>query len=118
MIQGTLCPQCGKPVMPYGRYLRETAGLPRKISKCSHCQVELKRSPAIYPLLWFGSGALVALIFYVLPRFRSWPSGWSGLGTVMILATASVFLINFCGWLFVGWRVASTPSDVSTPPSK
>ena len=115
MIQGTLCPECGKPVMPYGRYLRELAGMPRKISKCSRCQVELKRNPAIYLLLSFGTGAAVALILYVLPRFL--PSG-SGFGTVIILMVASVFLINFCGWLFVGWRVASTPSDVSTKPPK
>jgi hypothetical protein len=117
MIQGTLCPQCGKPVMPYGRFLWEANGKLRKISKCSHCQVELKRSPAIYLLLFFGTGAAMALILFVLPRFRLLPSGWGGL-EVMILMVASVFLINFCGWLFVGWRVASTPSDVSTKPPK
>lgn len=104
--------------MPYGRYLRETAGLPRKISKCSYCQVELKRSPAIYPLLMIGSGAIVALILFVLPRFRLLPSGWDGLGTVLILAVASVFLLNFCGWLFVGWRVARIPSDVAAKSPK
>ena len=59
---------------------------------------------------------IVALILFVLPRVHLLPSGWGGLGTVMILGVAAVFLINFCGWLFVGWRVASTPSDVSTKP--
>ena len=102
--------------MPYGRYLRELAGLPRKISKCSHCQVELKRNPAIYPLLMIGAGAAGALIPFVVPRLL--PSGWGGFGTVIIFLVASVYLINFCGWLFVGWRVASTPSDVSTKPPK
>jgi hypothetical protein len=91
--------------MPYGRYLREMAGLPTRISKCAHCQVELQRNPAIYALLSLGSTAAVLLIFFAVPRLL--PAGWGGMWTVLLLMVASVFLINFLGWLLVGWRVAS-----------
>jgi hypothetical protein len=117
MIECKPCPQCGKPVMPYGRYLKEMAGTPSKISKCSHCQTEVMRNPSILTLLSVGSVALVVLLFYVAPRFVP-SSGWAGLGALLIVGTAGVFFLNFCGWLLVGWRCASAPSSAKAEGSQ
>lgn len=83
------------------------AGSPARIPKCSHCQVELQRNPAIYTLLSVGSALAVMLVFFVLPEALP---GWGGFWMVLVLMTASVFLLNFLGWLLVGWRIAPAPA--------
>lgn len=116
MLHGTLCPRCNKPVMPYLRFLREAE--PYKLSKCSHCQVELKRKPIVWLLLLLGGTALAAVAALALPYVGSrW--GVVGSASLVVLAVVTFTLVlNVCGWLFIGWNVASQPSDSSrTPPS-
>jgi len=113
MIECKPCPQCSKPVMPYGRYLQEMAGTPSKKSKCSHCQTEVMRNPSILTLLSVGSFGLVVVLFYVAPRYVP-SSGWAGFVSLLLVGAAGVFFLNFLGWLYVGWRIAPAPTKAST----
>jgi hypothetical protein len=113
MPPGTLCPQCGKPVMPYLRFFREAE--PYKISRCSHCQVELKRNKVAWLLLCVAAAAGAAVaglgITYVFAR-------WGAAGTLalgLVVLAVLTFGLNVCGWLFVGWELAAPSHDRSGP---
>ena len=99
--------------MDYRRFRREAE--PDKISRCSNCNVELRRSKLVFlllmvgvivtcfveacPYLLFFSPSIVSankfffVLFYIL---------WT-----ILVALASVNTINVFGWLFVGWKLAS-----------
>lgn len=102
MLTGTLCPACGKPVMSYSRFRREAE--PLKTSRCSGCEVELKRKKSVWLLLAIGGVVAAAdvliIIKYVAERW--------GIGATAILAIVSIAVIvlatNVAGWLFVGWE--------------
>lgn len=100
--------------MPYSRYLLTMAGRPNKISTCSHCAAELQPSPALAGLLASGS-CVIMMLFFVVPDVV--PAPWRGIGTVLILSVASVFLFNFLGWLLIGWRKAPSPATKQSAPS-
>ena len=118
MIECQPCPQCGKPVMSYGRYLSGMAGSISKVSKCSHCQVELKRNPSLLTLLSVGSTGLAILLIIVAPKYLPSPMGWAGFFALILLGSAGVFFINFLGWLWVGWQPASAAPTAKAEGSK
>jgi hypothetical protein len=102
MLTGTRCPQCGQPVMAYGRFFREAE--PYKTSRCSHCDVELQRKGSVWLLL--GGGAVVLATLTGL----AWPYLFTNLGiaggivVLLVVVAVWVLLLNVCGWLFVGWK--------------
>ena len=95
MSSGTLCPNCGKPVMPYGRFLRQAE--PYKISRCSNCDVELKRKKSVWLLLLVGAVILATMIGFGIPfTFERWGVVAASVFT-FVVSGAGVVVINFCG---------------------
>lgn len=109
MPTGTLCPQCGKPVMSYRRFVREAE--PYKTSRCSNCDVELRRSKVVWLMLAVGGLAAGALAVFAGPYIHS---RW-GVGATAAMAIAYVvaftFGLNVCGWLFIPWVPAASDGD-------
>ena len=106
MLTGTLCPACGNPVMSYGRFRREAE--PYKTSRCSGCEVELKRKKSVWLLLAIGMAVAVAdllmVIEYVGGRYGTVTTVLVGFVTLAVI----VLGINVAGWLFVGWERTAT----------
>lgn len=112
MITGKLCPQCGKPVMAFGRFCREAE--PFKVSSCSNCGAMLKRRKSVWLLLTVGT--LVAVLVVGLGisiAFARWGALVAAL-FVGIVAVVFVFGLKLCGWLFVGWSPAASTGDDSS----
>ena len=108
MASGTLCPNCGKPVMPYGRFLRQAE--PLKISRCTNCDVELKRKKSVWILLIAGAIVLATMIGLGIPfTFERWGVIAASVFT-FVVSVAAVVILNLSGWLFVGWDLVA-PSD-------
>ena len=104
-MNGNICPQCGKDVMPYSRFLREAE--PYKLSACGNCGTKLKRSPKVYLFLLT---MLVLLAAISIPLFLGmvaahlssiiiWP-------TIIIWLICWVILVNYFSWRFIGWIIA------------
>ncbi len=111
MFYGTLCPNCGKPVMPYARFLRHAE--PFKISQCSDCDVELQRKKSVWLLLIFGAVVLAALVGLGIPfTFERWGVVAASVFT-FVVSGAAVVILNVCGWLFVGWDLVTPNNDES-----
>ena len=110
MAFGTLCPNCGKPVMPYGRFFRQAE--PHKISRCTNCDVELKRKKSVWLLLIVGAVVLATTIGFGIPfTFERWGVVAASVFT-FVVSVAAVVILNVWGWLFVGWDiVASNDGD-------
>ena len=105
MLSGTSCPRCGQQVMPYGRFFREAE--PLKVSRCSNCGVELRRSKSVWVLLAVAALGVALLVGFAIPfAYVRWGAVVAGL-FVIILAAVFVFGLNLCGWLFVGWKPVS-----------
>jgi uncharacterized protein (DUF983 family) len=105
MFSGTVCPQCGKPVMPYGRFFKVAE--PHKTSRCSHCSVELKRKKSVWLLLGAGAVVVVLIVGFGVPfTFVRWGVVASAVFVIVFTAVA-IFALNICGWLFVGWELVS-----------
>ena len=108
MPSGTLCPNCGKPVMPYGRFLRQAE--PYKISRCTNCDVELKRKKSVWLLLIVGAVVLATMIGLGIPfTFERWGVVAASVFT-FVVSVAAVVTLNLWGWLFVGWDLVA-PND-------
>jgi len=113
MLSGTLCPRCGKPVMPFGRFFREAE--PLKVSRCSNCGVELMRSKSVWLLLAVGAVVVALVVGFAIPL------AYARLGALVaalfIIIIAAVFLLGLklCGWLFVGWKLVAPPEGGSAP---
>lgn len=114
MPSGNLCPQCGEPVMSYGRFLREAD--PHKVSRCSNCDTELRRKKSVWLLFTLGGliDAAVTLLaaLFVYERWGLVPT----VVTVLVLFAVSVWAMNFCGWLFVGWELAAPDQSSADSP--
>jgi len=112
VITGTLCPQCGKPVMPFGRFCREAE--PLKVSSCSNCGVKLMRRRSVWLLLAVGTLVAVLVVGFGIPiAFARWGAVVAAL-FVGIVAVVFVFGLKFCGWLFVGWSPTASTGDNSS----
>lgn len=114
MPVGTLCPRCHQPVMAFGRFFREAE--PSKTSRCSHCNVELRRHKTVWLLLGVGAVALALMVGFGVPfTFERW--GVAG-ATVFVVVTTAVGIsaLNICGWLFIGW-VPVAPGESRPGPS-
>ena len=111
MPSGTLCPQCGEAVMPYGKFFREAEA--RKTSRCSKCDVELKRKKSVWLLLASGAVVVASVVGVGVPFiFERW--GVVAAAVFMILFTAGAILgLNIFGWLFIGWKLASPETSNS-----
>ena len=112
MSSGTLCPQCSKPVMPYGRFFKEAE--PQKTSRCSNCGAELKRKKSVWLLLGVGAVVVALICGFGIPfTFARW--GVVAAAVFLIVSTAvTILAVNFCGWLFVGWDLlAPGKTDVA-----
>ena len=105
MPAGTLCPRCRRPVMAFGRFLREAE--PSRTFRCSHCHGELRRHTSVWFLL--GAGAvLLALLVGVGTPFVF--GRWGAAATTVFVAVATtvgIVALKICGWLFVGWVPAA-----------
>lgn len=114
MPSGTLCPNCGKPVMPYGRFLRQAE--PTKISRCTNCDVELKRKKSVWLLLIVGAVVLATLVGLGIPfTFERWGVVAASVFT-FVVSVAAIGILNLWGWLFVGWDlVAPSEGDEGQP---
>lgn len=115
MPSGTLCPSCGKPVMPYRRFLREAE--PTRISRCSNCGVPLKRNRSVWLLLVASAAVAIPILIVGIPFILA---RWGGavLLVAMILFTAVwTLVVNVCGWLFVGWHPADSAQSRAGPSS-
>ena len=109
MLSGTSCPQCGKPVMPFGRFCREAE--PLKVSRCSNCDVKLKRSNFVWLLLGVGALVVALVVGFALPfAYDRWGAMVAALFVIIIVAVF-VFGLKLCGWLFVGWRLVASTGD-------
>lgn len=108
MPQGALCPHCGQPVMAFGRFFREAE--PSKTSRCSHCNVELKRHKTVWLLLGIGAVVLASIVGVGIPfTFERWGAAAAAVFVTVFTAVAIIGL-KVCGWLFVGWDPAG-PRD-------
>ena len=106
MLTGTLCPACGKPVMSYGRFLREAE--PHKTSRCSGCEVELKRKKSVWFLLAIGSAVVVVGLVMVINYFGvQYGPVATAIIAVIVMAVLTLGM-NVAGWLFVGWERTAT----------
>ena len=107
MPTGTVCPSCGKQVMPYLRVFREAE--PTKVSRCSNCDVALKRRKSVWLLLAIGVGLFGLAVVAIGPSV--YRSGLPLFIAFVVVAVAVFTLcINICGWLFVGWDIAKRDS--------
>ena len=102
--------------MAYGRFLRQAE--PNKISRCTNCDVELKRKKSVWLLLIVGAIVLATMIGLGIPfTFERWGVVAASAFTIVVSATA-VFILNVWGWLFVGWDlVAPSEGDKGQPGS-
>lgn len=94
--------------MPYGRFFRQAE--PYKISRCTNCDVELKRKKSVWLLLIVGATVYATMLALgIPPTLERW-----GVVAAAVLAiagsVAAIFIINLSGWLFVGWDLV-TPND-------
>ena len=105
MPSGTLCPNCGKPVMPYGRFLREAE--PYKISRCANCDVELKRKKSVWLLLIVGAVVLATIIGLGIPfTLERWGVVAASV-FIFVVSVAAIGILNLWGWLYVGWDLVA-----------
>jgi hypothetical protein len=104
-MNGNICPQCGKDVMPYGRFLREAE--PYKISKCGNCNTKLKRSPRVYLCLLI---MLLILIAISLPLFHTMIAANISYAVIcpvlIVFFICWVLLTNYLSWKYIGWAIA------------
>lgn len=110
MLTGTLCPQCGKPVMPYRRFLREAE--PRRVSLCSNCGVALKRKHSVWWLLAVSAVIVAVIIGYGVPLAANKAGVVGAVMFLIVVGGGSIFVINICGWLFVGWTQVAPQTSV------
>jgi len=104
MPGGSRCPHCGRPVMSFGRFLREAE--PTRTLRCQYCCLELRRNKAVWWLLGAGTAVLVPGVGLGLP-FAFERFGATGASAFVLFATGvGVFSLKVCGWLFVGWDPA------------
>jgi uncharacterized protein (DUF983 family) len=104
-MKGNICPQCGKDVMPYSRFLREAE--PYKISECGSCGVKLKRSRRVYPYL-IVMGIILAGV--TIPLFlnivKTQLTQWIIWIIVIIWLASWVIIVNYLSWRYIGWIIA------------
>lgn len=112
---GTVCPNCGQPVMPYKRFIREAE--PTRISRCSHCNVELRRKRSVWVLLGVGVGILAAGLITAGVVHPFVPHDALGIGgmiaALIVILVVWTLAVNICGWLFVGWDLAAPPQPAA-----
>ena len=114
-MKANTCPQCGKDVMPYKRFLREAE--PYKISECGSCGVKLRRSPRAYLYLAVMMVVLVALsIPLILALFHVRATFWLFFPLVLVWLACWVLLTNYLGWRLIGWVVVDKESKASNTP--
>jgi uncharacterized protein (DUF983 family) len=109
-MNGNICPNCGKPVMPYSRFIREAE--PYKISECGSCSVKLKRSPRVYKYLIFMfiifAGVSIPLF---LGMVQTYLSSWIMWSMAIIWFACWVVLINYLSWHYIGWVVVEKENN-------
>ncbi|MCX6122689.1 MAG: hypothetical protein NTX44_13850 [Ignavibacteriales bacterium] len=104
-MKGNICPQCGKPVMPYGRFIREAE--PYKVSNCGSCDTKLKRSPRVYLYLLIMLVLLLAISFPLYYAMIAAAIAFSIIWPVMILwLFCWSILVNYFSWRSIGWVIA------------
>jgi hypothetical protein len=105
-MNGNICPACGKPVMPYSRFLRQAE--PYKLAECDSCGVKLRRSPRVYVYLLVMFALLVVMSVRLMEGMAA--AGYSEV-LIWILAVpwlvCWVLLINYWSWRFIGWVEAN-----------
>ncbi|HTX18702.1 MAG TPA: hypothetical protein VMG34_08575 [Bacteroidota bacterium] len=112
-MNGNVCPNCGKPVMSYWRFVREAE--PYKISKCGSCGIELKRSPKVYLFL---AGMIVILAALSIPLFVAMAATrmvwWISWFLALLWLACWALVTNHLSWRYIGW-VASKPGPDQAP---
>jgi uncharacterized protein (DUF983 family) len=116
IMNGNICPKCGKSVMSYGRFLKEAE--PYKISKCGSCGVDLKRNPRVYVFLLV---MVVILALVTTPMFMAIAAVRISSLAAWLMAAAWLtcwgLLINHLSWRYVGWVIANRQEGESHPAS-
>lgn len=101
-MNGNICPQCGKDVMPYKRFLREAE--PYKHSHCGSCNALLKRSPKVFLYLVFAMIILAAislpLLFGMMAAHLSYWIIWP---VFIVWLACWVIVVNYLSWRYIGW---------------
>ena len=101
-MAANVCPECGKSVMPYRRFLREAE--PFKVSACESCGAMLRRSPKVYLLLVVMSVFLAVIGLGLFPLMaQAQAPAWIGIVLGVILVAVWILLTNYLGWRLVGW---------------
>ena len=110
MLSGTRCPQCGEPVMSFGRFVREAE--PNKLLSCSNCGAKLRRDKLVWLLLTAGALVVAVSVGFAAPfAYSRWGLGLAVLA-VLTIAVASVFGLKLCGWLLIGWEPVATEDNL------
>jgi uncharacterized protein (DUF983 family) len=103
-MNGNICPQCGKDVMPYSRFLREAE--PYKISTCRNCNTKLKRSPRVYLYLLIMCIILIAMSTPLFLAIEAAHISSIIFWLVLIVWLACWgLLINYLSWRYISWVV-------------
>ena len=105
-MNGNVCPNCGKPVMSYWRFVREAE--PYKTSKCGSCSIDLKRSPKVYLFL---AAMVIILAAISIPLFLAMAATrmawWVSWLLAFLWLACWALVTNHLSWRYVGWVVAS-----------
>jgi len=113
-MNGNICPNCGKSVMSYWRFLKEAE--PYKTSKCGSCGVNLKRSPRVYVFLMIMIIILAAVttpMFMAIAAVRISPFvAWA---MVIAWLVCWAILVNHLSWRFIGWVIVEPHNGNSHP---
>jgi hypothetical protein len=102
------CPRCGKPVMTYGRFLREAE--PTRVSPCGSCGAPLRRRGTVWLLLLAMAALLpVAGVPIWLEVGRGGLALWQAIAMSLVHLVAWVLLTSYLGFRLVGWAPAPDP---------
>jgi hypothetical protein len=103
-MNGNICPQCGKPAIPYGRFLREAE--PYKVTLCGSCGAKIKRNPRVYLYLFIMCIILAAMS---IPTYLAMEAAHISFGIIctvlLVLLSCWVLLTNYLSWRYIGWVV-------------
>lgn len=101
-MNANICPECGKEVMPYRRFMLEAE--PFKRSACGSCGAMLRRNPRVYFLLLvMGIAAGLGESFLMVRLLEAHVSNWINIAVGILFVSALAMLINYMGWRFIGW---------------